>query len=100
VLKLELHSAPPNAVDHGISTQAINISPLRGVKTVNAFFHSFYRNVVLTSWDRGPSDSVPFLHTFSACVIGCIPRNNPSTSEPAGVRLSFKVTFDGVAGAV
>jgi hypothetical protein len=22
------------------------------VKTVNAFFHSFYRDVVLTSWDR------------------------------------------------
>ena len=56
VLKLELHSAPPNAVDHGISTQAINISPLRGVKTVNAFFHSFYRTVVLTSWDHVMSD--------------------------------------------
>jgi hypothetical protein len=58
-----------------------------------------YRNVVLTSWDRGLSGSVNSLHTFSAYVIG-VHLETTSTSQPAGVRLSFKVTFDGVPGAV
>src|SRR5258707_15804795 len=61
--------------------------------------HNFYRNVVLTSWDRGLSGSVNSLRTFSAYVIG-VHLETTSTSQPAGVRLSFKVTFDGVPGAV
>ncbi len=47
-------SAPPNAAGGVFSSGYKHATP-NGVKR-NAFFHSFYRTVVLTSWDCGLSD--------------------------------------------